>query len=228
MMFEDSQSETPESNVPDDAPEDASKDASGATEEGAEEELPPYRIEAARSSRSRCRTCKRKIDKDKLRLGVLLEGPYGTGYLWHHLTCAAKRRPDDVEGAYELSAWDEGLEVPALDELRQLKQKAEEERAKRKEAPYVDVAPTARAKCKHCGEPIEKGSFRFALLREVVFGRQARGTPINVHPRCVAAELLAEDCITEVEGFHDAVRTNSRDMEASTIEEALTQLGDLG
>ena len=52
-----------------------------------EEELAPYLIEAARSSRSKCRTCKRKIDKDLLRIGILLEGPYGTGYLWHHLTC---------------------------------------------------------------------------------------------------------------------------------------------
>ena len=33
-----------------------------------EESLPPYVIEGARSSRSKCKTCRRKIDKDVLRL----------------------------------------------------------------------------------------------------------------------------------------------------------------
>ena len=83
-----------------------------------EPELPPYNLEAARSSRSKCRTCRRKIDKGLLRLGILLEGPYGTGYVWHHLTCAAKRRGEDVEAAYEQKAWTEGLEVPTLESLQ--------------------------------------------------------------------------------------------------------------
>ena len=40
--------------------------------------MAPYKIEAARSSRSKCRTCRKKIDKDLLRIGILLEGPSGT------------------------------------------------------------------------------------------------------------------------------------------------------
>ena len=190
-------------------------------------ELPPHKIEEARSSRSRCRTCRRKIDKGKLRLGILLEGPYGTGYLWHHLTCAAKRRGEDVEEAYGARAWEEGLEVPALDELRKLKEKADEEKANKKEAPYVERAKSPRSKCKHCGEGIEKDAFRFALLREVTFGNQVRSMPINVHPRCVAVEIRAEDCQTEIEGFAAAVRTNSRDMDEVDVERALDELGDL-
>jgi hypothetical protein len=192
-----------------------------------ETELAPYKIEAARSSRSRCRTCRRKIDKGALRLGVLLEGPYGTGYLWHHLTCAAKRRSEDVEAAYEERAWEEGLAVPAIDELRRLKEKAAEERASRKQAPYVERAPSARSKCKHCDEPIDKDTFRLGLLREVSFGNQTRAAPVNVHPRCVAAELRAEDCATEIDGFADAVRANSRGVEPEDVERALAELGDL-
>ena len=111
-----------------------------------EQELAPHKIEAARSSRSRCRTCRRKIDKGLLRLGVLLEGPYGTGYLWHHLTCAAKRSPEDVEEAYAERAWEEGLEVPPLEELRGIREKAEEKRATKKQAPYVERAPTGRSR----------------------------------------------------------------------------------
>ncbi len=196
--------------------------------EAPEPELPQYNIEQARSSRSRCRTCKRKIEKDVIRIGILLEGPYGTGYLWHHLNCAAKRRADDVEAAYEAQAWTEGLEVPSLESLRALREKAEQAKAERKEAPYVERAPSGRAKCKHCEELIEKDSLRVALLREVTFGQQVRGTPINVHPRCVAAEIRAEDCVTEIDGFDEALRANSRGMDDAAIQAALTEIGDLG
>ena len=198
-----------------------------ADEPDVEEELAPYKIESARSSRSRCRTCRRKIDKDTLRLGILLEGPYGTGYLWHHLTCAAKRRPEDVEAAYGEKAWDEGLKVPPLEELRLLKEKAEKKKAEQKEPPYVEHAPTGRAKCKHCGETIEKGSARVTLLREVTFGNQTRGNPINVHPGCVAAELRAEDCLTEAEDFAQALESNSRDFPPEALVATLEAIGEL-
>lgn len=191
-----------------------------------EPELAPYKIEHARSSRSRCRTCRRAIEKGTLRLGVLLEGPYGTGYLWHHLKCAAKRRAEDVEAAYDQRAWDEGIEVPALQELRKLKQEAEEKKAKQKTAPWAERAPTGRAKCKHCDETIEQASWRVTLLREVTFGNQTRATPINVHARCVSAELRAEDCLTEVDGFEAALRTNSEVDEAELVE-ALELIGSL-
>jgi hypothetical protein len=184
-------------------------------------------IEAARSSRSRCRTCRTKIDKGKLRLGILLEGPYGTGYLWHHLTCAAKRRIDDVEAAYAEEAWTEGLQVPDLEELRKLKVKAEEAKANKKLAPYVERAPSGRSKCKHCGELIEKDSWRVALLREVSFGNQVRSAPVNVHPACVAAELQAEDCATEPEGFDQALHANSRGVEPADVDSVLEAIGDL-
>lgn len=192
-----------------------------------EPQLAPLKIEAARSSRSRCRTCRRKIDKDLLRIGVLLEGPYGTGYLWHHLTCAAKRRGDDVEEAYRSEAWEDGVKVPPIEDLRALREKAEEERKSRKEAPHAERAPSGRAKCKHCDETIEQGAFRVVLLREVRFGNQIRGGPINVHPACVAAELLAEDCMTEVEGFEDAVRANTPDLSEADAAELFTLVGEL-
>lgn len=190
--------------------------------------LTPYKLEAARSSRSRCRSCRRPIEKGVLRLGVLLEGPYGTGYLWHHLTCAAKRRFEDVEAAYAARCWDEGLSVPPLDELRQLEEQARAKKASRREPPWIELAPSGRAKCKHCDEPIEKGSPRVVLLREITFGNQVRGTPIHVHPACVAAELLAEDCRTEAEGLREILTENSQDLDPTDLARALEALGDLG
>lgn len=208
--------------------EDTPNQDTPADEPAAEEEqLAPYLIEAARSSRSKCRTCRRKIDKDTLRIGVLLEGPYGTGYLWHHLTCAARRRFEDVEAAYEQHAWAEGVEVPPLEKLAKLREEAEQKKAERKEAPYVQRAPTGRAKCKHCGELIPQDALRVTLLREATFGNQVRSAPINVHASCVAAELRAEDCLTELDGFEQLLRANSTDVDAPTIDAALAEIGPL-
>ena len=194
----------------------AEEDVQAATPEP---ELAPYLLESARSSRSKCRTCRRKIDKDTLRLGILLEGPFGTGYLWHHLTCAARRRLEDVEAAYEQQAFADGLQVPPLAELQALKEKAEQARAERKELPYMERAPSGRSKCKNCGKAIDQDALRVVLAREVSFGNQ-------VHPECVHAELESEDCMTEVEGFEAQLRQNST-LESSVVDEAVAAIGVL-
>jgi ribosomal protein L37AE/L43A len=208
--------------------ENDAKETPPQAEPEVEELQDPYKIEEARSSRSRCRTCKRKIDKGLLRIGVLLEGPYGTGYLWHHLTCAAKRRFEDVEEAYAAEAWEKGaVEPPSLESLAKLREKAEEQKKNKKELPYAERAPSGRAKCKHCGETIEKDAFRVVLGRDVQFGNQIRTGPINVHPSCVPAELMAEDCETEIEGFEDALKANSSGLTTPELEECLAAIGEL-
>ena len=111
----------------------AEEDSKAPPQAAPEPELAPYLLESARSSRSKCRTCKRKIEKGKLRLGILIEGPFGEGYLWHHLTCAARRRIEDVEAAYTQKAFEDGLAVPPLATLQALEEKATEARANRKE-----------------------------------------------------------------------------------------------
>jgi len=195
-----------------------------------EPELPPYVIEGARSSRSKCKTCRKKIEKSVLRLGVLIEGPYGTGYLWHHLNCAAKRRLDDVEEAYAREAWNEAKEapekVPTIEELRVVNEQAEEKRQAQKRIPYVEVDPSGRAKCKHCGETLEKGSLRVILGREVEFGSQFRTMPIQVHPRCVADEIEKVDCNTSSDGFEKSVR-DSQGLTKEQLDAVLEEVGEL-
>lgn len=209
-------------------PDDAPDDAPGDTAPPEEPELDPYVIEAARSSRSKCRTCRRKIDKDVLRLGILLEGPYGTGYLWHHLKCAARKRIEDVEAAYDAEAWAEGVEVPPLDELRKLKEVAEKKAAERKTPPWAERAPSGRSKCKHCDALIEKGSWRVILGREVEFYGQVRTGPVNVHPACVAAELREEHCPTEADELEPGIRANGADLSEADVADVLAQIGALG
>ncbi len=191
----------------------------------------PYVIEGARSSRSKCKTCRKTIDKGVLRLGILIEGPYGIGYLWHHLSCAAKRRLDDVEEAYATEAWKAAKEppetVPSIEELRKVHEDAEEKRQSRPRLPYAEVDPSGRAKCKQCGELMEKGSLRVVLGREVEFGNQYRTMPIQVHPGCVPLELEREDCATESAGFPEAIRANTQGLSPEQIHAVLEAVGEL-
>ncbi len=197
----------------------------------AEPELPEYVIEGARSSRSRCKGCRRPIQMGNLRIGMRIEGPYGQGYLWFHLTCAAKRQIDRVEDAYAKEAWKAAkfppTELPSLDDLKALVERAAEQKKEQRPIPHAELAPTSRSRCKHCQEPIEEGSARIVLARSVTFGRQVRSTPIFVHPRCVAAELHAEDCATESEGFEDELRANSAALPVALLASIVAEIGSL-
>jgi hypothetical protein len=202
----------------------------GEPQEG--EKLPPYVIEAARSSRSRCKTCRRKIDQGSLRIGILVEGGfYGPGYMWHHLGCAARRQFEKVEEAYALESWKNAKEppakVPSLDELRTQREKAEEKKKQQKELPYVEIDPSGRARCKQCGELIEKGSLRVALAKEVSFGSQTRTAAFQVHPKCVAAALDSPDVVTEREGLREGLAENSG-LEDELIDQVMEQIEAAG
>ena len=196
-----------------------------------EPELPPYLIEGARSGRAKCKTCRKAIPKDALRIGIRVEGPFGVGHMWHHLTCAAKRQFAKVEEAYAMEAWQFAKEVPAdipaLGDLKELQEEAEKKRKEAKAIPYAELDPSGRAKCKHCGEPLEKGAPRVVLGRAVEFGQQMRTTPINVHPGCVADALQAEDSATEVDGFAEALRTNSKGLDEVVLNSVLEEVGGL-
>ena len=60
-------------------------------------------------------------------------------------------------------------------------------RAKPGGFPYTDRAPTGRAKCMQCEEPIAKDSFRVAVEREIDTGyaveHEASGLAANAHSR---------------------------------------------
>jgi hypothetical protein len=195
------------------------------------EQHPPYVIEGARSGRSRCKTCRRTIQKDALRIGILIEGPYGTGYLWHHLKCAARRQFDRVEEAYRLESWrnakDPPARVPDLEDLRHHAEKAAERRQARRQPPYAELDPSGRARCKQCDQKMEKGSVRIVLGRRIQFGNQVRTAPIHVHPRCVQAALDAEDNATETAGLIEALRESGSELPSNRLEQALAEVRGL-
>jgi len=164
-------------------------------------------IEEAKSGRASCRTCKKTIAKGELRLGIEAVTQFSDtpSLQWHHVLCAAHKLPAELKEA--LAAY-EG-DVPNRDEL----DKAMEEAIKKGGAkpggfPYVDRAPTGRAKCIQCQEPIEKGSLRVAVEREIDTGAMVTRGARYMHPGCAAANLEAEGESTE--DLIEGLRKNSR------------------
>ncbi len=206
------------------------------SEETEAQELPSYIIEQARSGRSKCKGCKRAIDKGELRLGVLIEGPFGEGHMWYHLTCAAKRILPKLEAAYECEAWNNAQappdpeSLPELTELRELGAKAEAERKQqeqdRKVLPYAELAPSNRSKCKQSGEAIEQGAVRIVLAKQAQFGNQVRKAPFAVLPQHVRAALADPEMETSPHSLLDELRANSK-IETARLEEAIEAIGDL-
>lgn len=143
-------------------------------------------IEEARSGRSTCKTCKKKIAKGELRFGVAYKSRYDEGdnfsYAWHHLPCAAKALPEKVK---PILADYEG-DVSDRVELEKIIAEAPPKKVKEKRSyPYAERAPTGRSKCIGCGKPIGKGDFRFIVEREVDAGAFIAMAPGKVHVKCI-------------------------------------------
>jgi poly [ADP-ribose] polymerase len=164
-------------------------------------------IEEAKSGRASCRTCKKAIAKGELRLGVETVTQFSDtpSMQWHHLQCAATKLPAELKEA--MAAYDG--DIPNKAEL----DKAMDESIKKGGAkpggfPYVDKAPTGRAKCMQCEEAIAKDSWRVAVEREVDTGAFTTRGAGYLHPACVAENL--ENVGGSVDELVEGVKKNSR------------------
>src|SRR5215831_13304863 len=115
----------------------------------------PHVFEPASSGRAKCRGCGTAIAKGDLRFGERLPNPFAEGEMtqWFHPLCAAYKRPEPL-----LEALGENPDA-ALDPAS-LERAAQGALAQRRLA-RVDGAqrsPSGQAKCRHCREPIEKGT----------------------------------------------------------------------
>jgi hypothetical protein len=164
-------------------------------------------IEEAKSGRASCRTCRKPIAKGELRFGVETQTQFSDtpSLQWHHLPCAAGKLPAELRAALT----DYAGEVPNRAELDAAMEQADKQAAARPAAhPYADHAPTGRAKCMQCGEPIEKGAFRVAVERELEIGAQVTRGAGYLHPRCVAENL--ENVGGSADELIEGLRANSR------------------
>jgi hypothetical protein len=178
-------------------------------------------IEEAKSGRASCRTCKKAIAKGELRFGEEAPNAFGDtpSMRWHHLTCAAEKLPAELKEALDQYTGT----VANRAELDQLMNDAiAKGRAKPGGFPYADKAPTGRAKCIQCSQPIEKDSVRIAIEREIDTGAMVTKGAGYMHPKCVTAyvEANAGDKDELVEGL----RQNSR-LRPADLDQALAEIG---
>lgn len=127
--------------------------------------MPPvgHIIEPAASGRAKCRGCGRAIAKGELRLGEVMANPFADEEgaersVWFHLECGAYKRPEVL-----LEALASHPEVERRDELERAARFGLEHRR----LPRLDGAErasSARAKCRHCKEPIDKGEWRLRIV----------------------------------------------------------------
>jgi hypothetical protein len=168
-------------------------------------------IEVAKTGRARCRICRQPIEKGALRFGLEQPSAFGEGmqWVWHHLTCAAKKKPVEMQAALAAFAG----EVPNRAEIDALIAEGDKTATV---FPYVERAPTGRSKCLQCREPIEKGALRVVVERELETGPARTGTGY-LHPQCAGDFLQQEDLIT-------TLRQNSRglaDADLAELEQAV-------
>ena len=164
-------------------------------------------IEEAKSGRASCRTCKKTIAKGELRLGIEAANAFGDtpSMQWHHLLCAAAKLPAELQEALKAYVGD----VPDRDALdKAMADAIASGHAKPAGLPYSDRAPTGRAKCMQCAEPIAKDTLRVAVERELEVGATMTTGAGYLHPACVSAHVEAKD--GDKEELVAAVRTNSR------------------
>ncbi len=164
-------------------------------------------IEEAKSGRASCRTCRKPIAKGELRLGIETPNAFGDtpSMQWHHLLCAAGRLPMELKEALDRFPGEVANRAELDAEMSAAYGRGD---AKPGGLPYSDRAPTSRAKCMQCSQPIEKDSFRVAVERQLEVGGVPQTGAGYLHPGCVNAYLDAH------EASHDdliaGLRANSR------------------
>ncbi|HEY0707946.1 MAG TPA: hypothetical protein VGG33_14175 [Polyangia bacterium] len=139
-------------------------------------------LQLAPTGRARCRACGAAIEKGVLRFGEALESAYGEGdattYYWFHPRCAAHRRPEKF-AVVAREASDETLFGRAA-LLAEAEEGITHERLPR--VAGAELAPSGRARCRHCKELIAQGLWRVRLS---AFGQSGFFEPLGfVHAAC--------------------------------------------
>ncbi len=179
-------------------------------------------IEEAKSGRASCRSCKKPIAKGDLRLGEEVPNAFAAGevtHQWHHLACAATKRPLVLESALASTS----LVVPdrAALEATLTQQKAAQPPAT---YPFCERAKTSRSSCIGCSESIEKGTWRVAVEREVDTGTFVTKGAGYLHAGCAPAWI---DDHAPVDGSLLAVlQKNTPSLSAGDVAALHLELGE--
>jgi hypothetical protein len=165
----------------------------------------PHTFESAKTGRSKCRACTQSIAAGSPRFGERLPNPFadegGETTHWYHVRCAAFTRPEAfLEG---LGAVENAGTVAELidDSARAELARAAQNGVTYRRLPRVagaNRAPSGRAACRGCKEPIPKGSWRIALD----YYDEGRFAPSGfIHLSCARSYLETTDILDRVRHF---------------------------
>ncbi|MEZ4234982.1 MAG: hypothetical protein R3F59_02220 [Myxococcota bacterium] len=181
-------------------------------------------VEISPSGRAKCRGCKESIPKGVVRFGESYDSAFtgGEALRYWHLLCAAKKLPVQVERALSEFDGDVPDKEQVVAELTAAKKK-KGKGAVKAPLPHADLAPTGRARCLACSEPIPKGSVRVAVEREVDGPMGPMKSAGYLHPACALG--FAEEQGEDTDDFVERLFQNSIHLEDADREKLQTELG---
>uniref|UniRef100_H2Y8F4 PARP-type domain-containing protein n=1 Tax=Ciona savignyi TaxID=51511 RepID=H2Y8F4_CIOSA len=122
----------------------------------------PYLAEYAKSSRASCKLCMSLIEKDSLRIALMVQSRHFDGKQpnWHHYTCFFGRcRPKCVDeiGKFHNLRWNDQEKIRA--QIERVGGSSKESGSKKSLKDFViQYALSNRSTCKKCEEKIEKAT----------------------------------------------------------------------
>ncbi|KAG8389233.1 hypothetical protein BUALT_Bualt02G0207500 [Buddleja alternifolia] len=129
-----------------------------------------WKAEYAKSSRSSCKTCKKPIDKEILRLGKMVHATQFDGFMpmWNHASCILRKANqiksvDDVEGL-ETLRWEDQQKIGKY--IDSAVQSNSSENVSVVLQCGVEISPTSRAACRNYNQKIAKGEIRISTKPE--------------------------------------------------------------
>jgi hypothetical protein len=159
----------------------------------------PHVLEPATSGRAKCRGCAQPIALGSVRFGERIPNAFAEGEttLWFHPRCAAFKRPEPfLEALAQM--------VAGLPEHAELAAAAEGTLAHRRlrRVDGAERAPSSQAKCRHCKQPIGKGTWRIRL----VYYEEGRFSPGgSIHLACSQAYFETDDLAARTLCFSPAL-----------------------
>jgi len=163
-----------------------------------------HTFEPAASGRAKCRGCGRAIARGEMRFGERLPNPFAEGEMtvWFHPLCAAYKRPEPVLQ----TLGETSVDVPDGEVL----ERAARSSLAQRRLPRIDgaeKAPGAQARCRHCHEPIARGTWRIRL----VFYQDGRFAPGGfVHLDCRKPYFETDDVLAHVLHFSPGLSADER------------------
>ena len=177
------------------------------------------KLEISPSGRAACRGCKKPIPKGEVRFAesYTMPGSDTVAYRYFHTACAVAKMATELKQAIEAY---EG-ELPERETLLAAIANAPKKTGKDRPLPHADRAPTSRARCTQCGEPIEKGTLRIGVQRDAEPGSFTRG-PSYMHVGCGRAWARDSD-LDETEWVEKVVENSAFEAdETARLREEIT------